>query len=244
MSLRLQQCFVYFSESGVRMDPSTEALYRIQQKLYEHWQTPYRVYSNLDPVDEHFIKVENVPHLNLSGSDRLKANKIPIIRAATQMIDKDEVLLVHDFDAFQNKKIVNLPLQLEDCDLLVTMYNHRCKVNTGVLFARGQSQSVQHILTEVDKIQLQKGSCWDERCLTWLLNQFPLNESIAVLSQEWNFGRHQMEESWSGISWVRPYFVHLWPPATLSQFIDVPVLDPFVQKLLEESIDDLEGLRA
>lgn len=234
--MKVIHTFVYFSEGAPWLDARLASLYEAQKKIKALFKAEdYRVYANFKYEDPHFIYLPDIEHLHLEGKDRLKGNKIPVIQTALRLFNPDEVMLVHDFDAFQNKAMLEFPSVIYNKDIVLTPYNYaREKINTGVMFLKGQSKKADKVLQKIIDIMKSRRVCHDEPGLTWMRIQPEYKDIFGLLDSSWNFGKHDVQETFQRIG-KQPNFCHFWPPQMLDILSKASILNPDVDNILHNS---------
>jgi hypothetical protein len=106
----------------------------------------------------------------------LAAGKIPVIVYLFKngLIKPNELYWSHDFDAFENNKIAESELGLDEYDLGLTHYTYKPEWQCGSLFFK---HSAKDILELIDKTTRQKPhlSRNNEKTLTWLIKHHQID---------------------------------------------------------------------
>jgi len=241
--MKITHAMVFFAQDVNKgFDFKSKLLYGVQQKIKAYFGiTDYRVYTNFKSDDPHFVYLDNVKGLHLGGRDRVKGDKVPIMKEAVRRSDDNETLLFHDFDAFQNQCIS--PYLENFCDPVVediiyrnpitlTPYNHRPDhVNTGVMFVRGGSSKADKLFELINGFMIERNRCHDEPGFSWMLTQKEYRSQLGLLDYHWNFGKHIVEELSKKLI-GKPKFCHIWPPAMLNEFSKLQLMHKEVETIL------------
>lgn len=106
----------------------------------------------------------------------LAAGKIPVIVYLLNngLLEKDQLYWSHDFDAFENSKIDEFELGLDDYDLGLTHYTYKPEWQCGSIFFKF---SAKDILELIDKTTREKPrpSRNNEKTLTWLIKHHQID---------------------------------------------------------------------
>jgi hypothetical protein len=106
----------------------------------------------------------------------LAAGKIPVIVYLLNkgLLEQDQLYWSHDFDAFENTKILESELGLEEYDLGLTHYTYKPEWQCGSIFFKN---SAKDILELIDKTTREKPhlSRNNEKTLTWLIKHNQIN---------------------------------------------------------------------
>ncbi len=106
----------------------------------------------------------------------LAAGKIPVIVYLFQkgLIKPNEIYWSHDFDAFENTKILESELGLAEFDLGLTHYTYKPEWQCGSIFFKASAKDIFELLdkTTRDRPHLSRNN---EKTLTWLIKHHQID---------------------------------------------------------------------
>lgn len=107
----------------------------------------------------------------------LKANKIPVIVFLLKkgLIEQDELFWCHDLDAYENYRIKERELGLEQFDLGLTHYFYKPEWQCGSFFFKSGAYDIFELVDETTR-KRPHNSRNNEKTLTWLIKHNAIDE--------------------------------------------------------------------
>lgn len=123
------------------------------------------------PFEYNGIKTFVIPD-HLYYDFDVNANKILVVNylLKNNMLEKNQIYWCHDFDAFENFKITEEELKLQDVDLGLTHYTYKEEWQCGSFFFKSNSQNIFELIdkTTREKPHLSRNN---EKTLTKLIKE-------------------------------------------------------------------------